>query len=104
MLLDCCSGEYGRGGHAASGPVMTFLAAELETELATAARHVREGRLIAAQQRERIARLKAQGSSTRDYELTLDVFLNTLEILEEHEGALRASAEKLAANRRRSAH
>ena len=104
MLLDCSSPEYGSGGAAADGAVATILAAEMQTDLATAARHVVEGRLIVEQQRQRIARLKALGSCTRDFELTLGVFLCTLKILEEHERALRASAEKLAATRRRSAH
>lgn len=85
---------------AANGPVATILAAHIETELTTAARHVVEGRLIVAQQCERIARLKAQGSCTRDYEHTLDIFVSTLRVLEDHERALRASAEKLAARRR----
>ena len=78
----------------------TILAAHVETELTTAARHVIAARLIVAQQYDRIARLKAQGSCTRDYERTLDIFLNTLQILEEHECALHASADKLAATRR----
>lgn len=104
MLLDCWPREYRSGGPAADGAVATILAAEMETDLATAMRHVAQGRLIVAQQRERIARLKALGSCTRDYELTLGVFICTLKILEEHESALRASAEKLAAARRRSAH
>lgn len=69
--------------------------AALETELAVAARHVVQGRIIVAEQRERIARLEAHGSSTGDHELTLDIFLRTLEILKEHERALRASARKL---------
>lgn len=104
MLLDCRPRECGRGGVAADGPVATVLAADIETDLAMATRHVGRGRVIVAQQHERIARLKAQGSCTRDFELTLDVFLCTLKILEDHERVLRASAEKLAAARRRTAH
>lgn len=84
----------------ADGPVATILAAAIAAELATATRHVAEGRRIVAQQHERIARLKARGSCTRDYEITLNIFVGTLQILEEHERALRASAEKLAAERR----
>ena len=68
---------------------------EVETELAVAARHVAAGRIIVARQRERIARLKALGSCIRDHELTLGIFVSTLEILEEHERVLRASAQKL---------
>jgi len=104
MLLDCGPREFGSGGLAADGLVATFVVPEIETELATAARHMAQGRLIVAQQHERIARLKALGSCTRDYELTLGVFICTLKILEEHERALRASAEKLAAAQRRIAH
>jgi hypothetical protein len=70
---------------------------EIETELAAAARHVAEGRLIVARQRERIARLRAQGSCTGDYERTLDIFVNSLQIFEDHERELRAAAEKLQA-------
>jgi hypothetical protein len=54
-----------------------------------AARHVAEARLIVAQQHARIARLKARGSCTRDFERTLNIFIGTLQILEEHERALR---------------
>ena len=104
MLLDCHLREYGSGGLAADAPVATILAAEMETDLAMATRHVVRGRVIVAQQHERIARLKAQGSCTRDFELTLGVFVCTLKILEDHERVLRASAEKLAAERRRAAH
>lgn len=104
MLLDCSPREYGSGGAAADGAVATILAAEIETDLATATRHVAQGRLIVAQQYERIARLKALGSCTRDYEMTLGVFVCTLKILEDHERALRASAEKLAVQGRRARH
>ena len=89
-------------GVLAGGPVATILAASIAAELATATRHVAEGRRIVAQQRERIAGLKARGLSTRNYERTLDVFVSTLEILEEHEQALRKSAEKLGVERRRA--
>lgn len=104
MLLDCQPREYGSGSAAADGPVATLPVAEMETDVAIAERHVAQGRLIVAQQHERIARLKALGSCTRDYELTLSVFVCTLKILEDHERALRAAAEKLAAARGRSAH
>ena len=104
MLLDCWPPKYRSGGAAADGPMATILVAETETELAMAARHVTQGRLIVAQQHERIARLKALGSCTRDYELTLSVFVCTLKILEDHERVLRAAAEKLTAQRWRNAH
>jgi len=76
----------------------------IETELAIAVQHVVRGRLLVVEQHERIARLKALGSCTRDYELTLGVFVCTLKIFEDHERVLRASAEKFAAARRRVAH
>jgi hypothetical protein len=62
---------------------------EQEPKLAIAGRRVTEGRRIVAQQRERIARLKALGCSTLDHEQTLTVFLSTLSILEDHERMLR---------------
>jgi hypothetical protein len=69
-------------------------------ELALAARHVAGGRLVVAQQYERIARLKARGSCTRDFERTLGVFVGTLQILEEHERALRKAVATPAPKRR----
>lgn len=90
------------GGVVADGPVATILAASIAAELAAATRHVAEGRRIVTQQCERIVRLKARGLSTRSYERTLDVFVSTLQILEEHEQALRESAEKLGVERRRA--
>jgi hypothetical protein len=56
-----------------------------ESDLAMAARHVAEGRRIVTQQRERIARLKADGHPTADHEQTLRVLESTLQILEDHE-------------------
>jgi hypothetical protein len=56
-----------------------------ESDLAMAARHVAEGRRIVTQQRERIARLKADGHPTADHEQTLRVLEGTLQILEDHE-------------------
>lgn len=73
--------------------------AAVDSELAVAARHVAQGRIIVAQQRERIVRLQALGLSTRSHERTLEIFISTLEILEEHERELRASAEGLASPR-----
>jgi hypothetical protein len=68
---------------------------KIEIELATAERHVAEGRLIVARQREIIARLRSQGSCTGDYERTLDIFVNSLRIFEEHERELRGAVERL---------
>ena len=74
---------------AADTHVATVAREDHQAELELAARHVAEGRLIVAQQHERIARLKARGSCTRDFERTLNVFIGTLQIFEEHERALR---------------
>ena len=60
-----------------------------ESALSMAARHVAEGRVIVARQRERIAKLKRLGCSTLDHEHTLQVFLDTLAILEDHERQLK---------------
>jgi hypothetical protein len=68
---------------------------QIEIELATAVRHVAEGRLIVARQREIIARLRSQGSCTGDYERTLDIFVSSLRIFEEHERELRGAVERL---------
>lgn len=75
-------------------PVADVFLTAIETELAVAARHVAQARIIVAQQRERIARLKARGLSTHNYEVTLDVFIGTLQSLEHHERALRTSVAK----------
>jgi hypothetical protein len=53
-----------------------------------AARHVSQGRRLVAEQRERIARLKADGLPTTVYEHTLVVFETTLQTLEDHEQLL----------------
>jgi hypothetical protein len=60
-----------------------------ETDLTLAARHVAEGRIIVARQRERIARLRALGCWTLDHEQTLRTFESTLEIFLDHERTLR---------------
>jgi hypothetical protein len=66
---------------------------EEESELVLAARHVAEGRQRVADQLRRISRLRAFGRSTTDAELTLDAFLQSLKILEEHERHLWKLAE-----------
>jgi hypothetical protein len=58
-------------------------------DLVLATRHVVEGRLIVAHQRDRIAQLKAAGASTLDAEQTLQVFERSLAIFEAHECKLR---------------
>jgi hypothetical protein len=61
----------------------------IEADLALAARHVAEGRIIVSRQRGRIARLKALGCSTLDHEQTLRIFESTLEIFLDHEQTIR---------------
>jgi hypothetical protein len=61
----------------------------IEADLSLAARHVAEGQMIVARQRDRIARLKALGCSTLDHEQTLRIFESTLEIFLDHEQTLR---------------
>jgi hypothetical protein len=60
-----------------------------ETSLEMAVRHVAEARRIVAQQRERIARLKADGHSIVDHEKTLEVLEATLRIFEHDERRIR---------------
>jgi hypothetical protein len=70
--------------------------------LAVASRYVSEARRIVAQQQQRIAKLRVAGCLTTDAEQTLQVFLGTLKILEEHERILcsgRDSRAKLSGPR-----
>ncbi len=67
---------------------------DIDSELATAARHVAEARRIVAQQRARIVKLKALGSATRDQELTLEAFVSTLALLENHAQELADTAKR----------
>ena len=60
-----------------------------QLELAT--RHVVRGREIVDRQRALIARLKAEGCSTRQHEDLLALFVRSLTIFEEHERELRSS-------------
>jgi hypothetical protein len=60
-----------------------------ESDLAMATRHVATGKQIIAKHRALIVKLKAAGASTLDAEYTLDVFLSTLRIFEDHERQLR---------------
>lgn len=59
-----------------------------ESLLQQAARHVANGSQIVAKQHERIVRLKLAGGSTAQAERTLQIFLNTLEIFEQHQREL----------------
>jgi hypothetical protein len=66
-----------------------------ETELQQATQHVAAAERIVAQQRERIAKLKADGHSTADHQRLLDVFISTLEAFKDHERLLQSEvAEK----------
>ena len=60
-------------------------------QLELAARHVARGREIVERWRTLIARLKAEGRPTREHEYTLEIFLGSLAILEEHERELRGA-------------
>jgi hypothetical protein len=63
-----------------------------ENPVAMAARHVAEGRRIVAQQRARIARLRARGHPVGDHQQVLSAFEETLRHLEWHEKMLRKEA------------
>lgn len=69
-------------------------------ELELAARHVDRGREIVERQRALIARLRAKGHQTWEYECTLAIFLDSLAIFEEHERELRSSGHDRATVRR----
>jgi DNA invertase Pin-like site-specific DNA recombinase len=60
----------------------------MENELERAVRHVREGRRIVAEQRDRVARLKSLGLDTREAESNLRIFRDTLAIFQDHLKAL----------------
>jgi hypothetical protein len=60
-----------------------------ENELEAAHRHVNQSRRIVATQRERVARLKANGHDARAAEKELELFENSLLICEQHLAALR---------------
>ena len=74
---------------------------DIDTEIATATRHVAEARRIVARQRARIVKLKALGRATLDQELTLQAFVSTLALLESHAQELADSAKRLDLPRRR---
>jgi hypothetical protein len=68
---------------------------DIDSELATASRHVAEARRIVARQRARIVKLKALGSATPDQELTLEAFVSTLALMERHAQELADTAKRL---------
>jgi hypothetical protein len=71
----------------------------LDRKLAQAIRHVTEGRLIVARQRELVSLLTAKGHATAPHEQTLGLFESTLRLLEDHERLLRREiAETLGEN------
>jgi hypothetical protein len=59
-----------------------------ETDIEAAHRRVTQGRRIVAEQRDKIARLKAQGGDARDAQKQLRLFENALAIFEEDLAAL----------------
>ena len=63
--------------------------------LTIAVQYVAEAMFVVERQRERVARLKAVGASTRDAERTLQVLEGTLELLEEHECMVRELSGRL---------
>jgi hypothetical protein len=66
-----------------------------ENELKQATQHVAAAEQIVAQQRERIAKLKAGGHQTADHQRLLDLFIRTLEAFKDHERLLASEvAEK----------
>lgn len=67
----------------------------LHRELAQAIRHVTEGRLIVARQRELVSALKAKGHKTAPHEQTLGIFESTLRLLEDHERLLRSEIAEI---------
>lgn len=73
-----------------AGSVVPAMRALDESTLAMAVRHVAEGKRIIARQRQSIARLKAVGLPTLDYEHPLLAFKDTLQLFEDHEGDIRA--------------
>jgi hypothetical protein len=60
-----------------------------EIDLAFTTENVARARLRVARQRVRIIKLRDAGCSTLDAELTLDAFISTLGLLEDHERHLR---------------
>lgn len=54
----------------------------MDYELAAAVRHVAEARRIVARRRARLVRLKALGRATLDQELTLQILVGSLALLE----------------------
>ena len=79
----------------AGAPASDNSMGDIDSELATAARHVAEARRIVARQRTRIVKLKALGSATPDQELTLEAFVSTLALMERHAQELADTAKRL---------
>jgi hypothetical protein len=63
-----------------------------DNDLALAAWHVAQDRIIVARQRERIGRLKALGCDTLNHEQSLSVFIGTLKIFIDRERTIREGA------------
>jgi hypothetical protein len=67
-----------------------------ESDLALARQHVARGKQIIAKHRALIVKLSAAGCSTLDAEQTLDVFMRTLRIFENHERQIREQLHRRA--------
>ena len=66
-----------------------------ERELEQAVQHVAAAERVVAQQRERIAKLKADGHAVTHHEQLLELFIRTLEAFKDHERPLSSEvAEK----------
>jgi hypothetical protein len=63
--------------------------------LTIAVQYVAEAMFVVERQRQRVARLKAEGAATQDAERTLEVLEGTLELLEEHECMMRELSGRL---------
>lgn len=67
---------------------------DLEKKFARAAWHVAQGKEIIERQRERVERLKATGRPALDAERTLNLFIRTQKLFEDHGRKLRNEANK----------
>jgi hypothetical protein len=69
-----------------------------DSDLALAAHRVAQAKNFVAKQRMRIVKLKHAGCSTLNAEHTLEVFINTLELIEDYERQLRKNLSQRAAS------
>jgi hypothetical protein len=71
---------------------------DVESELARATQHVAAAEHIVAQQRERIATLKAEGHPTANHEQLLELFVSTLEAFKDHRRLLSSEVAERRTN------